>query len=100
MTVLPEREKMMAVVAEAVNAGARQAQACDATSLSERTFQRWQIDQENGAGDRRPARLQTPKNRLSESERQRVLEIPATLSALTAPTTPSSAWRNWASAST
>lgn len=75
MTALPEREKMMAVVAEAIGAGARQAQACDAISLSERTFQRWQNDQANGAGDRRPARLQTPKNRLSESERQRVLEI-------------------------
>lgn len=75
MTSLPEREQVMTMVAEAVHAGARQARACEVISLSERTLQRWQNDRAAGAGDRRPARLQTPKNRLSELERRRVLTI-------------------------
>ena len=75
MTALPERGQVMAMVAEAIDAGARQERACEVISLSERTLQRWQKDQASGAGDRRPARIQTPKNRLSELERQRLLAI-------------------------
>lgn len=75
MTSLPEREQVMTMVAEAVKAGARQSRACEVISLSERTLQRWQNDRSAGAGDRRPARIQAPKNRLSEEERQRVLTI-------------------------
>ena len=44
-------------------------------SLSERILQRWQNDKAEGACEGRPARVQTPKNRLSELERQRVLAI-------------------------
>ena len=75
MTSLPERDQVMAMVAEAVKAGARQERACEVISLSERTLQRWRNDQAAGAGDRRPARIQTPKNRLDELERRRVLAI-------------------------
>ena len=75
MTALSEREQVIAMVAEAVNSGARQERACEAISLSERTLQRWQNDQAKGRGDRRPARVQKPKNQLSESERKRVLAI-------------------------
>lgn len=75
MTCLPQRGQVMTMVAEAVNAGARQDRACDVISLSERTLQRWQNDQAKGTGDRRPARVQTPRNRLSELERQRLLAI-------------------------
>lgn len=75
MTCLPEREQVMALVAEAVNAGARQARACEVISLSGRTLQRWQNDRAEGAGDRRPARVQRPANQLSALERQRVLAI-------------------------
>lgn len=75
MTTLPERGQVMALVAEAIVAGARQDRACEVISLSERTLQRWQNGQAAGAGDRRPARVQTPKNRLSELERQRLLAI-------------------------
>lgn len=75
MTSLPEREQVMTMVAEAIVAGARQARACAVISLSERTLQRWQNDRAGGAGDRRPARLQTPKNQLSALERQRLLAI-------------------------
>lgn len=75
MTSLPEREKVTALVAEAVSAGARQERACAAICLSERTLQRWQNDLAAGVGDRRPARVQTPVNALSELERRRLLAI-------------------------
>lgn len=75
MTALPERDQVMAMVAEAIVAGARQERACEVISLSERTLQRWQNDRAEGACDRRPARIQTPKNRLDELERRRVLAI-------------------------
>jgi transposase InsO family protein len=75
MTALPQRDEVMALVAEAIVAGAGQGRACEVISLSERTLQRWQNDKSKGACDRRPARVQTPKNRLSELERQRVLAI-------------------------
>lgn len=75
MTSLPEREKVMALVADAVDSGARQERACAAIDLSERTLQRWQNDMAAGVGDRRPARVQTPRNALSELERRRVLAV-------------------------
>ena len=75
MTSLPERGQVMAMVAEAIVAGARQGRACDVISLSERTLQRWQSDRAKGAGDRRPSRVQTPGNQLSMLERQRLLAI-------------------------
>lgn len=75
MTDLPQRDQVMDLVAEAVGSGARQWRACEVITLSERTLQRWQNDKAEGACDRRPARVQTPKNRLSDLERKRVLEI-------------------------
>ena len=75
MTSLPERDQAMAMVAEAIGAGARQERACEAISLSERTLQRWHHDRVEGACDRRPARMQMPKNKLDELERRRLLAI-------------------------
>jgi transposase InsO family protein len=75
MTALPQRDQVMVLVAEAIVAGASQGRACKVIALSERTLQRWQNDKAEGACDRRPARVQTPKNRLSDVERQRVLAI-------------------------
>lgn len=73
MTPLPERRKVINLVAEAVDAGARQARACKAIELSERTLQRWQSGKADPVGDRRSVRVQQPKNQLSELERLRVL---------------------------
>ncbi|MEY3447210.1 MAG: hypothetical protein RIR45_1965, partial [Pseudomonadota bacterium] len=47
--------------------------ACSAISLSARTLQRWQRDQSRC--DQRPTREQTPKNQLSEPERQSLLTV-------------------------
>jgi transposase InsO family protein len=73
MTSLLERVQVMALVAEAVAAGARQDQACAAISLSSRTLQRWQRDRTRG--DQRPLRLQAPKNKLDSQERERLLAM-------------------------
>jgi transposase InsO family protein len=75
MTPVPERDLIMNMVAAAVAAGARQARACEAISMDERTLQRWRKDLAAGTGDRRPARLQAPKNQLSEAERKNLLAI-------------------------
>src|ERR1035437_2898898 len=75
MTSLPERDQVMTLVAAAIVAGARQQRACEVISLSERTLQRWESDRAEAACDRRPARVQTPKNQLDELERERLLAI-------------------------
>jgi putative transposase len=75
MTPVPERNLIMTMVDEAIAAGARQARACAAILLEERTLQRWRRDRDIGAGDRRPARVQKPINQLSELELQNVLAI-------------------------
>jgi transposase InsO family protein len=73
MTALAERIEVMALVADAVKAGARQDSACAAISFSERTLQRWQRDMQRG--DQRPARVQKPSNRLSVVERGQLLAV-------------------------
>ena len=73
MTCLSQRRQVITLVADAITAGARQDRACAAICLSERTLQRWQRDQSRG--DRRPARVQAPGNRLSPLERQALLAV-------------------------
>lgn len=73
MTSLLERGQIMALVSEAIVAGARQDRACKAICLSERTLQRWQRDK--SCGDERTMRVQAPKNRLSPAERAHLLMV-------------------------
>lgn len=73
MTALAQRSRVMALVGEALDLGARQDRACAAISLSERTLQRWQRDVL--CGDQRPLRVQTPKNKLSAVERERLVAV-------------------------
>ncbi|MDP3639104.1 MAG: helix-turn-helix domain-containing protein [Azonexus sp.] len=73
MTSLAERGQIMALVSEALVAGARQDCACALIGLSRRTLQRWQRDQSRG--DQRPVRLQAPKNKLNPLERERLLAV-------------------------
>jgi len=75
MTPLSERNMVLALVNDAMDAGARQEPVCDLIELSERTLQRWRNDQANEIADRRTDRVQTPKNQLSALERQHVLAI-------------------------
>ena len=73
MTSLTQRSQVISLVGDAITAGARQDCACSAISLSARTLQRWQRDQSRC--DQRPTRVQTPKNQLSEPERQSLLTV-------------------------
>jgi transposase InsO family protein len=73
MTPLAARTETLRLVKEAVDAGARQSRACEVIGLPARTLQRWREapDQQ----DRRPSRVQSPPNRLTEMERQRILKV-------------------------
>jgi len=73
MTSLAQRQSIMLLLDNAVSAGARQGRACEVIGLSPRTLQRWQMDRDRG--DRRPQRVQSPHNRFSDLERQRILSI-------------------------
>ena len=67
----PDRAKAIELIDEAVAAGARQSAACSELGLNERTLQRWRLE----PVDRRPqARRPTPRNKLSDAERQAVLQ--------------------------
>lgn len=73
MTSLAERERVLGWVAEAVEAGARQSRSCAVISLPARTLQRWRRDPTRG--DQRPARVQTPTNKLGPDECQHLLAV-------------------------
>lgn len=64
---------MLEIFDEAVRAGARRARAAQVIGLSTRTLERWRA--EGGGEDRRHGPLSPPANKLSEHERQCVLEI-------------------------
>ena len=65
---------MVALIQEAMRSGARQKQACEMIELSARTFQRWLKD--GVVSDRRhSASRPQPANKLSESERQSILDV-------------------------
>ena len=74
MSAVPQRLSVMALVAEAVNGGARLAPACAVLGFSERTFQRWQLGAEVGA-DARSLRHEPPSHKLSIRERATVLAV-------------------------
>jgi len=64
----------MAWLSEACAAGARREVACRAVGLSVRTWQRWQREGQAKA-DGRTIAVHQPANRLSEDERQRLLQV-------------------------
>ena len=60
-------------VDEAVSAGARQSKACEELELDPRTVQRWK---RQGVGDDgRAGPKEAPKNKLSQSERRKILAV-------------------------
>ncbi len=73
MTSLAQRQVILALIDEAVQAGARQAKASTVVGLSSRTLQRWRDT--SSAGDQRSVRIQRPRNRLSQAQRQRILSM-------------------------
>jgi transposase InsO family protein len=66
---------ILELIDEAVTAGARLQRACDIMGLSLRTLQRWRQMGEDGGEDRRRTTASPPENKLSETERCRVLAL-------------------------
>lgn len=73
MTDLAARKFILSMIDEARTAGARQRLACETIGMQVRTLQRWRG--EPTVGDRRPARVQQPANKLDDLERQRILAV-------------------------
>lgn len=72
------RQSAIEVVHEAVKAGARREKACELLELPVRTFRRWeQRLQDEQLKDQRKsaAALRTPANKLSEEEREKIVEV-------------------------
>jgi transposase len=64
---------ILGLIDEAVAAGARQEKACELLGLDARTVQRWRTQ---GIGeDKRAGPRSSPANKLTTSERKRVLEL-------------------------
>lgn len=73
MIPLAVRTETLRLLKEAMEAGASQSSACEVIGLPARTVQRWR--ESPGQGDRRPQCVQSPPNRLTDLERQRILNI-------------------------
>lgn len=68
-----ERTEVIALITEAQEAGARQCKACEIVGISTKTLQRWQ--QQSNQEDGRINAIHNPSNKLTEPERQRVIEV-------------------------
>lgn len=73
MTPAPERQQLVAWIAEANQAGARKAQACAEAGLTLRTLQRWTEGGEVKVDARTTTPRPEPSNKLSEAERSAIL---------------------------
>jgi len=79
MSLSEDRQMAIELVDEAVTAGARQQQACEVLEITSRTLRRWQkqLREEEHLMDRRKesAAAREPTNKLTEEERQQIVEI-------------------------
>ena len=74
MTSTSSRRQAIELVDEAVAAGARKHKACAELGISKRTVERWQQDGEMTIDKRPTAERPAPLNKLSEAERQTILD--------------------------
>ena len=75
MISTPDRRNVLELIREARANGARLQQACRTLGITERTYQRWTAPEEGVLEDRRPLTHHDNPNRLSETERQKILEV-------------------------
>ena len=66
-----QRQQFFALIDEAISQGASAKAACACLGISTRTLARWRQKKEDG----RKTRRHIPRNKLSEAERQRVLQL-------------------------
>lgn len=69
-----DRQKSIKLINEAVSSGARQAVACKELGITLRTLQRWRSDISPNEDQRKNAKRPAPANKLSEDERQALVE--------------------------
>ncbi len=72
---MPERQLLVAWLIEAIVAGARKIRACQEVGLSLRTLQRWTQTEDVQADARTTTVRPTPRNALSEIERQAIVTL-------------------------
>lgn len=70
-----DKKHILSLVEDACRAGARQCKACEIIGISERSLQRWQKKTATEIEDKRPHAQRNPANKLSEEEKQRILDI-------------------------
>lgn len=75
LTPLTERIKLVELIQEAHHSGARLDKACEVASLSKRTYRRWYRTGTVQADQRTTAVRPEPANKLTEPERQQVLDV-------------------------
>lgn len=75
MISTPDRKTAVALIKEAVTAGARRVMACAELEISERTFRRWTTGGQVQSDQRPIVPRPEPANKLSECERAAVLEV-------------------------
>ena len=74
MISTPDRQTAIALINEAITAGARRAKACAALEISDRTLRRWTKGGQVRPDQRPLVPRPEPANKLSEAERAAVLE--------------------------
>jgi transposase InsO family protein len=72
---LADRQKAVALIQEANQNGARLAPACEELNINVRTYQRWMKDGKVNEDQRPLVERPTPKNKLSEEERDEILDV-------------------------
>ena len=74
MISAPDRQKARELIEQAVLAGARLRLACEQLGLSVRTFQRWKRQGQDSADQRPHALRPPPSHRLTDEERQAIVD--------------------------
>jgi len=72
--MMAERKTIITLIQQAQQSGARQSKACEVIGLSAKTFQRWCQNPTNNAQDGRLEAIHAPKNKLTSSEHDRIIE--------------------------
>ena len=75
MTSLPDRQNAVLLIREAQQNGARLEPSCEVMGITVRTWQRWQCEGEVCPDGRPQAVRPTPRNKLSESEREAIVKL-------------------------
>ena len=71
---MSERQRVVSLIQEAIQSGARQQYACEILELSARTYQRW-VKKGIVSDGRLNAKRPSPNNKLSDEERRQIIEV-------------------------